>query len=577
MKRGIFLLGMIWIGLSCTDGFDAINTPLYPPDPGKSEGFGEGIYLGDSISIEELAQLQANISGIGSEFRNFSYEGLYNDYQITTNLTHDIYAGYFANMNPSWIMDTPTYMYHAGWSDSRWNHFYLHRTAEYRALVRSLWFVGHDFKNNTGPYLNAFYITRIYYSFLISMLTDTYGDVPLSDKQLQGLSDSESASFKTQKEVYDIIFDLLDDALNHIRPEDQNAFNWGTNDRCYGGDVNKWVRFGNTLRLRLALRIANADPEKARKEGEAALIHPGGLMQSNDDCLKTVPKFAPVDLGGENSGGDENIYALCSYKWSDAGMNKDLEIGYKTQSFILDPRCGVCWYRPLEVGSTETHPIESTRDFLGSHSGDFDIQKPSFKHSLLRSYGLNAKVLRNDAWFGYGRESIWLSYAESCFLLAEASLRGWAGAMDKTPFNYFLEGISASMQYYHISSSEEQKYINSLHILQDANANPFANSDREGMLEQIITQKWLAVFPNGNEGWAEFRRTDYPSFIQLPLINSSGGDVSEGKFIKRIAYPSEALQNNPNAQYVPTGTRVWWDVADTNDGKGVRQQPNNFR
>jgi hypothetical protein len=149
--------------------------------------------------------------------------------------------------------------------------------------------------------------------------------------------------------------------------------------------------------------------------------------------------------------------------------------------------------------------------------------------------------------------------------------------MNKDPLNYFMEGISASMRYFHISYLEEQLYIAGLKIMQDPSENPFINNDKEGMLEQIITQKWLAVFPNGNEAWAEFRRTDYPSFITLPLINSSGGEVPDGKFIKRIAYPSDAFENNPGAQYIPTGIRVWWDVADTNNDKGERQKPVNFK
>ncbi|MDR0543322.1 MAG: SusD/RagB family nutrient-binding outer membrane lipoprotein, partial [Dysgonamonadaceae bacterium] len=562
MKTAIYaLLLPLCLTVSCTAGFDDINQPLYPEDNRiQGEGFGKGVFLGDSIGAVELAYLQANISKLGATFKNFSYEGVYNDYQITTNLTHDIYSGYFANMNPSWIMDAPTYMYHAGWSDARWNHFYLRRTVEYGALARAYWFVGHDFKNETGPYLNVFYITRIYYAFLISMLTDTYGDIPLTDEQLQGLSSPEKPAFHTQQEAYDIIFQILDDALTHINPDQTGAFNLGNDDRCYGGDVNKWVRFGNTLRLRLALRLSNVDPEKARKEGEAALSHPAGLMKDDGDNMRTIPKYAPLEQGGENSGGDENIHALCSYKWYDAGMNKDLETAYKTQSDMLDPRCGVCWYRPMEEGSTESDPMESTRDFSGSRSGEFNIQKPSYIHSLLRSYGTNSKQLRNDAWFGYGRESVWMSFAESRFLLAEAALRGWNGALSQDPFNHFLDGISASMRYYKVSYMAEQMYIAGLTVLKNPSVNPFITNDKEGMLEQIITQKWLAIFPNGNEGWAEFRRTDYPSFMALPLINSSGGDVPEGKFIKRIAYPSDAFENNPGARYVPTGVRVWWDV-----------------
>ena len=104
-------------------------------------------------------------------------------------------------------------------------------------------------------------------------------------------------------------------------------------------------------------------------------------------------------------------------------------------------------------------------------------------------------------------------------------------------------------------------------------------SDREAQLEQIITQKWIAVYPNGNEGWAEFRRTDYPRYMKTPKGgNNSGGEVANGKFIKRLRYPDSEVSNPNRPKDVDTqGTRLWWDVADTNDDGGNYVTPNNFR
>lgn len=577
-----FLLALPGLFSACTSGFDEINTSLNPPaNINESSGdslFTEGIYLNDTISPAELAVLQENINSIGTIFRKYTYDGVYNDYQRTTNLTHDIYAGYFANLNPSFFYLSPTYTYNASWSDKRWQHFYQDRTVEYAQLARTFWFINHNFKTGKGTYVNAFHVTRIYFAFLVSMMTDTYGDMPLTDKHLQGITDAESPKYRTQKEIYQIIFALLDDAVNNIDPYQSDAYTPGDDDRCYGGDYSKWVRFANTLRLRLALRISNADPEWARKEGEAALLHPAGLMIDDADNMKTTPKYAPVEAGGENSGGDENIYALCSYTWSDAGLNKDLEVAYKNLSNVLDPRCEICWYRPLLENSTLDIPIEADMDFTGSQTGDEDIQKPSYNHSRLRSYAANGKTLRDDAWFGLSRESVWLSYAESRFLLSEAALRGWSGAPGSV-FDYFIDGIKASLTYYKIPAVKQDAYINGLFILTNE-ANPFLATDKEAMLEQIITQKWLAIFPNGNEGWAEFRRTDYPTFVTLPLINSSY-DVEPGKYIKRITYPGEESLINENFPFLPDGLRqddrLWWDVADTNDAAGNRIQPSNFR
>jgi len=552
----------------------------------KSEA-AEGIHLGNSISTGELNELTSNIGTMGAIFRKLSYFGLYDNYQRSTNLTHDIYCGYFANLRAPFYYRSPSYEYDASWSDHRWNHFYSDRTIEYGELARSFWFVDHDFTGGTGTYLNAFYITRIYYAFLISTMTDTYGDLPLSDKHLQGIPDprENSPAYRTQEEVFELIFDMLEDALQNMKPNQVGAYNLGDDDRCYGGDVYKWLRFANTLRLRLALRISNANPVLARRQGEAALANEYGLMQDQADNMKTIPNYAPVALGGENSGGDENIHALCSYSWSDAGMNKDLEVAYKTLSSVLDPRCEVSWYRPLATNSTVDVPIETTLDFLGSVSGDSEILGEATnpfirynKYSRLRSHGLDGKTLRDDAWFGLSRESVWLSYAESRFLLAEAALRTWSGT-SKTAYAYFIEGIQASLSYYKIPASKQQEYLDGLAIHQAGN-NPFLTTNRELMLEQIITQKWIAVFPNGNEGWAEFRRTDYPSFIALPLYNGSW-DVPQGKFIKRISYPGEESLINENFPFLEEevfqGDRLWWDVADTNDDNGVRVQPDNFR
>ena len=83
-------------------------------------------------------------------------------------------------------------------------------------------------------------------------------------------------------------------------------------------------------------------------------------------------------------------------------------------------------------------------------------------------------------------------------------------------------------------------------------------------------------FPNGNEGWAEFRRTDYPELLNIEE-NNSDGDVPEGKFIKRIKYPQSESFNPNRPMGDNQGTKIWWDVADTNNDNGQRVQPNNFR
>ncbi|MDY3851991.1 MAG: SusD/RagB family nutrient-binding outer membrane lipoprotein, partial [Prevotella sp.] len=119
------------------------------------------INLNFTVSKEDSANYKVNLADAGPTFRNFLYEGYYNDYQITTNLTHDIYAGYVANNQPKHAGKSSDYQYGDGWSGVRWAHFYNDRSSEYRNLLRSF-----KFNGNAEKYKNAFYITRIYYAFL---------------------------------------------------------------------------------------------------------------------------------------------------------------------------------------------------------------------------------------------------------------------------------------------------------------------------------------------------------------------------------------------------------------------------
>ena len=202
----------------------------------------------------------------------------------------------------------------------------------------------------------------------------------------------------------------------------------------------------------------------------------------------------------------------------------------------------------------------------------------SLTRTAPKSLGKNLDL---NYFFSRERAYLLLGYAESEFLKAEAVLRGWAGMeLTGTVEDYYKSGIRASMDYYGIANDKAQAYIDGEKAL---TGKVFEGSDnKEKQLEAIITQKWMAIFPNGNEGWAEFRRTDYPALANQ-LTNNSGGDVPMGKNIKRILYPFSENNNtyftsHPELQQVNTqGTRLWWDVADTNDADGHRLQPNNFR
>lgn len=257
----------------CHD-FEELNTNPYAPiyDPTVENVSADGIDIDYTLTEHAMASLKGMEGAIGSIFANFTYEGPYNDYQTTTNLTHDIYAGYWGNNVSGFVNQAPTYSYTDGWSASRWKHFYDDRsTSEYSQLVKTFYFCNKDY------YHTAFYITRIYYAFLLSMQTDTYGDIPVAYYVKGAMPPEENVTYTPQKEVYNILFQLLDQAITELHQENLPAvsqYDLGDNDKCYGGDVDKWRRFANTLRLRLALRVSNVDPALGPDSGKGGFDRP---------------------------------------------------------------------------------------------------------------------------------------------------------------------------------------------------------------------------------------------------------------------------------------------------------------
>jgi hypothetical protein len=179
-----------------------------------------------------------------------------------------------------------------------------------------------------------------------------------------------------------------------------------------------------------------------------------------------------------------------------------------------------------------------------------------------------------------------MTAAEVWFLKAEAALRGWAGAGNMQ--TDYETGIQTSMQQYGVGGSAAAyiadavdtpiayvDYLNSANndtALGKITIQWDPNASQETMLERIITQKWLAMFPEGQEAWTEYRRTGYPRLFPL-VVNSSGGTIDTQVQVRRLAYPQSEATLNPAAEKAGIqllggpdngGTRLWWDVAKGN-------------
>lgn len=146
------------VALAGCHDFEEMNTNPYQPGyiPEATENVSPNGYDIDyQLSEKALASLKERESGIGSTLYGFFYDGAWDNYQTTTNLTHDIYAGYTGNNVNGFLTQAPTYAYTEGWSANRWNQFYDKRSnAEYSELIRTFWFC------DKNKYHAAFYISR---------------------------------------------------------------------------------------------------------------------------------------------------------------------------------------------------------------------------------------------------------------------------------------------------------------------------------------------------------------------------------------------------------------------------------
>lgn len=177
---------------------------------------------------------------------------------------------------------------------------------------------------------------------------------------------------------------------------------------------------------------------------------------------------------------------------------------------------------------------------------------------------------------------IWLTAAEVYFLKAEGALRGWN--MGGTTQELYEAGVRASFEQWEVgdataylqnSTNRPAQYVDPVSSANNVSAGANLSTitirwdeaaNTETKLERIITQKWIAVYPNGQEAWSDFRRTRYPKIFPV-VINNSGGTINTATQIRRIPYPVDEYRTNAaNVTAAASklggdsgGSKIWWD------------------
>jgi hypothetical protein len=363
-------------------------------------------------------------------------------------------------------------------------------------------------------------------------LTDLFGDVPYSQTALGASDVNTKPTFDSQESIYKSLIAGIDAAMMQLNAADES---YGNADFYYKGDVAKWKRYANSVKLRLGMRIRYADAALAQKTVTEAMGQP--LLLSNADNA-TVPTYnnATNDnvhpLLNHCLGGSPDLKYLAEALVSRLVSTSDPRLPRLAQPTAASVRAGTPAYRGIGVALTDELLKSIIRD---------DYSTASTLTFFNRNYSPAIPC-------------IVMSYSDVSFFKAEAALEGW-GATPAQAEGFYQDGVKAAL-------AQEPYLITNI----PAGYNPqlsFAGLTKEQMLERIGTQKWIQLFGRSYEAFTEWRRMGYPTLKPGPFAGSTNGTIP-----RRTIYSSrEALLNAENykaaASRMTKGdsyvSRVWWD------------------
>lgn len=375
----------------------------------------------------------------------------------------------------------------------------------YATSLRDLEFIRTQSIEDGTPNITAVAMLMQAYGFQV--LVDLYDQIPYFDA-LQGKDGVLQPEFNTAEEVYNDLIIKIDEALGLI-DLNQSAVRPGVEDLIYGGDMTKWIKFANTLKLKIYMR----------QSGVRQAVAQAGIQQmyANGDEFIGVGEDAMINF----STATQNENPL----WQNLNQTtfQNLVASETSEDYLndmgdtrIDAFYDVAPNSGLFRGLTQGVGVTS-----GEQYGDFSPLDP-------------VNIISNTA------PVVFFSAHESLFLQAEAAARNFSSASAATLYN---EAVTASFSSFGLDASF---YINTGGVY-----------EYDGTIEQIITQKWIAL--NGTQGfeaWSDWRRTGFPN-----LNPSATTTLPGGQFPLRLIFPSNESASNPNVPALqPLTAPVWWDV-----------------
>ncbi|MFL9831616.1 SusD/RagB family nutrient-binding outer membrane lipoprotein [Flavobacterium sp. ARAG 55.4] len=517
---GVALLAVSILS-SCTGDFDEINT--------------------DPNSLTE-DQLDATLAG--PAFASALYAGIHNgsysspgvDDQGTWGIATGILSSTFIHyLNCGYGTERNAFV--NGYEGRGWTRFY---TVAVPALNNA-------FKASEGN-AEALAILKIWKVFMYNQMVDAYGPIPYTEAG----NGKEKVPYDSVEFIYEDFFKLLDEANTTLSAASiSTVASFQPNDRLYSGNVNNWRIFGNSLKLRLALRISDVQPEKAKTQAEAAVA--AGVMVNNEQgAFFKASNITPNNLN----------MIVNSWGYTMTASMESILVGYN------DPRLAK-WFATIDTGEYRGQPV-----------GGLENQFGTTKFSAF-----NNDVMGNGAAGNLSESKnieVFMA-SENYFSRAEGALNGWN--MGGTAQTLYEEGIRMSLRQWGITDNTViDAYVagNTLPTvpniatvypglgLEDTPVKlPVAwSAVATNQRTQIAVQKYLAIFPESWESWADLRRSD-AKVIYAPL-NTDNNDAGVGKsLMKRIIYTTNEYSANREAVIDGIsklggpdtgGSKIWWDV-----------------
>lgn len=521
IKTAVPVLAFSLVG--CTSNYLDINSKPYEPNADQMQA--DGYIISTALSNLASTVISTDV----------------NTAQFTECLLGGPLGGYFADSNASWTRAISTYN-----PTDNWTNVFLASDQCIPKVYSNL----AELKKNTDDAV-VLAIAQVIKVAAMHRVTDTYGPIPYSNISSGG---ELQVAYDSQESVYNKMFEELNEAIEVLTAY-RTTFIPATTDYIYGGNVEKWAKLANSLKLRLAMRIVYADQAKAKQMAEEAVNNAVGVMTGNSDNAqlssfgdKGNPLYTAVNYNRAAdclTGGDTHAAAeIIAY------MN-----GYK------DPR-RTAYFIPSEWKEYE---------YVGLRHG---IVIP--ENNITRRYsGVNVAV---------NSPLVWMNAAEVAFLRAEAA-SVFNFNMGGNGEDFYNQGIRLSFEQWGISGAEN--YLANAENVPENYVDPYGVNTYGNPLskitvawdekatsaekqERIITQKWIANWQLGNEAWADYRRTGYPHIIPATNEgNQSLGVVDSKLGARRMPYPTnEYTTNNAHVvQAVSThlkgpdnmATRLWWD------------------